>query len=116
MVSQSTLYNNTHLFQNNNYNDNQTDKEYNKIKNEFESKIKNLNCSSEYISTTINKFPSNSETLAQLSLPIVISLCPIKNTDITFVDYGEKNIPRCPNRNRRTYLNSFVKFINGGEK
>ena len=60
-----------------------------------------LNCSSEYISTTTNIFPSNSETLAQLSLPIAISLCPMKNTglDIPFVDYGEKNIPRCPNLN-----------------
>ena len=117
-ASQSTLYNNTPFFQNNNYNDNQADEEYNQIKNEFELKIQNLNCSSEYISTTTNIFPSNSETLAQLSLPIAISLCPMKNTglDIPFVDYGEKNIPRCPNRNCRAYLNPFVKFINGGEK
>ena len=66
----------------------------------------------------ITVFPSNSETLAQLSLPIAISLCPMKNTglDIPFVDYGEKNIPRCPNRNCRAYLNPFVKFIDGGEK
>ena len=110
--------NNTPYIQNNNFNDNQNDEEYNNIKNDFETKIKPFNCSSEYISTTTNIFPSNTETLNQLSLPISISLCPLKNTgmEIPLVDYGENNIPRCPNHNCRAYLNPFVKFINGGEK
>ena len=110
--------NNSHFFPNNNIDDNQNDEEYNNIINEFETKIKPLNCSSEYISTTTNIFPANIETLNQLSLPISISLCPMKNTglEIPLVDYGENNIPRCPNRNCRAYLNPFVKFISGGEK
>ena len=110
--------NNTPYFQNNNFDNNQNDEEFNNIKNEFETKIKPFNCSSEYISTTTNIFPSNIETLNQLSLPISISLCPLKNTgmDIPLVDYGVNNIPRCPNSNCRAYLNPFVKFINGGEK
>jgi len=110
--------NNTPYFQSSNIDDNQNDEEYNNIMNEFESKIKPLNCSSEYISTTTNIFPANIETLNQLSLPISISLCPMKNTglEIPLVDYGENNIPRCPNRDCRAYLNPFVKFISGGEK
>ena len=96
-----------------------TDEEFTKIKNEYESKIKPLNCSSEYISTSTNIFPSNVETLNRLSLPISINLCPMKNTglNLPLIDYGENNnIPRCPNRNCRAYLNPFVKFISGGEK
>ena len=102
----------------NNLNDNSTEEEYIQIKNEFESKIKPLNCSSEYISTTTNIFPSNIETLNKLSLPISISLCPMKDTgiELPFINYGDNNIPRCPNRNCRAYLNPFVKFIDGGEK
>jgi protein transport protein SEC24 len=42
----------------------------------------------------------------------------MKNTgmEIPFINYDNKNIPRCPNRNCRAYLNPFVKFIDGGEK
>ena len=102
----------------NNFNDNSAEEEYIQIKNEFESKIKPLNCSSEYISTTTNIFPSNIETLNKLSLPISISLCPLKDTgiELPFINYGENNIPRCPNRNCRAYINPFIKFIDGGEK
>ena len=102
-----------------NYLDNSlTDEEFIKIKEEFESKIKPLNCSSEYISTSTNIFPSNFETLTRLSMPITVSLCPMKNTGINLplINYGDKNIPRCPNSNCRAYLNPFVKFIDGGEK
>ena len=104
--------------QNNSYNDNSTEEEYNQIKNEFESKIKPYNCSPEYISTTTNIFPSNIETLNKLSLPISLSLCPMKNTgmELPLINYGENNIPRCPNRYCRAYLNPFAKFIEGGEK
>ena len=103
---------------NNNYNDQSIDEEFNQIKNEFESKIKPLNCSSEYISTTSNILPSNEETLSKLSIPISISLCPMKNTgiELPLINYGDKSIPRCPNANCRAYLNPFVKFIDGGEK
>ena len=102
----------------NNFSDNSTEEEYMQIKNDFESNIKPLNCSPEYISTSTNIFPSNIETLNKLSLPISISLCPMKNTgmEIPFINYDNKNIPRCPNRNCRAYLNPFVKFIDGGEK
>ena len=95
-----------------------TDEEFNQIKSEFESKYEPLNCSSEYISTSSNIFPSNTETLSKLSFPISISLCPMKNTGLSLplINYGDNNIPRCPNRNCRAYLNPFVKFIEGGEK
>ena len=91
------------------------DEEFNQIKSEFESKYEPLNCSSEYISTSSNIFPSNIETLSKLSFPISISLCPMKNTGLSLplINYGDKNIPRCPNRNCRAYLNPFVKFIDG---
>ena len=42
----------------------------------------------------------------------------MKNSSLNLplINYGDKNIPRCPNSNCKAYLNSFVKFINGGEK
>ena len=41
----------------------------------------------------------------------------MKNTGLSLplINYGENNIPRCPNGNCRAYLNPFVKFISGGE-
>ena len=116
---------NTPQFQNNinqtplnNYYDDSNDDEFNQLKNEFESKMKPLNASSEYISTTSSIFPSNEETLSKLSIPISVSLCPLKNTgiELPLINYGDKNIPRCPNSNCRAYLNPFVKWIEGGEK
>ena len=99
-------------------NDNLTEEDYSKIKSDFETKIKPYNSSSEYITTTSNIFPKDSKTLSQLSIPMSISLCPMKNTgeELPYVNYGENNIPRCPNRNCRGYMNPFIKFIEGGEK
>ena len=115
---------NTPQFQNNinqtplnNYYDDSNDDEFNQLKNEYESKMKPLNASSEYISTTSSIFPSNEETLSKLSIPISVSLCPLKNTgiELPLINYGDKNIPRCPNSNCRAYLNPFVKWIEGGK-
>ena len=106
-------------YQNNYYNnDDLTEEEFSKMKLEYDSKIKPLNSSSDYISTTSSIFPKDTKTLSQLSIPMSISLCPMKNTgiEIPFVNYEENNIPRCPNRNCRAYMNPFVKFIEGGEK
>ena len=99
-------------------NDNLTEEDYSKMKSDFETNIKPYNSSSEYISTTSNIFPKDSKTLSQLSIPMSISLCPMKNTgeELPYVNYGENNIPRCPNRNCRGYMNPFIKFIEGGEK
>jgi len=99
-------------------NDGITEEDFTKIKLEFDSKIKPLNCSSDFISTTSSIFPKDNKTLSQLLIPMSISLSPMKNTeeDLPYIDYGENNIPRCPNRNCRGYMNPFVKFIQGGEK
>ena len=99
-------------------NDLPSEEDFTKLKSEFDSKIKPLNSSSDYISTTSLIFPKDTKTLSQLSIPMSISLCPMKNTgeEIPYVDYGDNNIPRCPNRNCRAYMNPFVKFIQGGEK
>ncbi len=85
---------------------------------EFESKYKMYNCSYEFISPTTNVFPINNNLLSEISFPIGLNISPlsISNTQIPIVDYGEKNIPRCPNNNCRAYLNPFVKFIDGGDK
>ena len=99
-------------------NDLPSEEDFTKIKLEFDSKIKPLNSSSDYISTTSLIFPKDTKTLSQLSIPMSVSLCPMKNTgeELPYIDYGENNIPRCPNRNCRAYMNPFVKFIQGGEK
>ena len=98
--------------------DNLNEEDYSNIKLDFETKIKPYNSSSEYISTTSNLFPKDSKILSQLSIPMSISLCPMKNTgeELPYINYGENNIPRCPNRNCRGYMNPFIKFIEGGEK
>ena len=78
-----------------NFDNSQTDEEFEIIQNEYNAKLKPLNCSSDYISTSTNVFPTNGEILSQLSFPINISLCPMKNTgiDIPFIDYGDKACP-----------------------
>ena len=105
--------------QNNFYNNNNLNEEdYAKIKLDFDTKIKQYNASSDYISTTSYIFPKDTKTLSQLSIPMSVSLCPMKNRgeELPFINYGDNNIPRCPNRNCRAYMNPFVKFIEGGEK
>ena len=104
---------------NNNVFNNQTaDEEYLKLKSDYETKIKPLNCSPENISTTTSLFPKDYKTYQELAIPLSISISPMKNADkeIPFINFGDKNIPRCPNRNCRAYMNPFVKFVEGGDK
>ena len=99
-------------------NDDISSEEFTKMKLEYDSKIKPFNSHPEYISTTSLIFPKDTKTLSQLSIPMSIALSPMKNTgeELPLIDYKENNIPRCPNRNCRAYMNPFVKFIQGGEK
>ena len=98
--------------------DNGIDEEFNLILNEYESKIKHINFLDGYISTISKIFPSNIETYNQLSMQLSINLCPLYNTgiDLPLIDYNDKEIPRCINKNCRAYLNPFVKFIDEGKK
>ena len=98
--------------------ENLNDDDYKQIKLDFDTNIKQYNSLPDFISTTSLIFPKDSQTLSQLSIPMSISLCPMKNTEceIPFVNYGDNNIPRCPNKSCRAYMNPFVKFIEGGEK
>lgn len=94
------------------------DEELNLILNEYESKIKNLNFLDGYITPISKIFPSNIDTYNQLSMQLSINLCPLFNNgiELPLIDYKEKEIPRCNNKNCRAYLNPFVKFIDEGEK
>ena len=96
------------------------DAEFEIIRHEYNTKIKPLNCTPNYISTTSEILPSDGQTLSQLGLPIGISISPLNNSipddDIPVIDYGSNNIPRCKNQNCCAYLNPFVKFIENGEK
>ena len=96
------------------------DAEFEIIRHEYNNKIKPLNCTPNYISTTSEILPSDGQTLSQLGLPIGISISPLNNSipddDIPVIDYGSNNIPRCKNQNCCAYLNPFVKFIENGEK
>ncbi len=101
------------------YNQNDINSNYDIMINEYENKLKIYNCSNEFISPTTNVFPNNNNLLTELSFPIGLNLSPLSNMsqrEIPFINYGEKNIPRCPNNNCRAYLNPFVKFIEGGDK
>ena len=96
------------------------DTEFELIMHEYNSKIKPLNSSSNFISTSSEIFPSNSQISSQLNMPISISLSPLSNCSmeeyVPIIDYGSNNIPRCKNEKCSAFLNPFVKFFESGEK
>ena len=87
---------------------------------EYFSKLKPLNSSSDYISCSSEVLPSNEQTYNQLGIPISLSLSPIINqnyeNEIPLIKYGSNNIPRCKNESCEIFLNPFVKFIDSGER
>ena len=68
------------------------EEEYDKIMNEYETKIKPFNCSSYYISPISNIFPLDVKTYNQILMPLAISLNPLYDTGINLplIDYGKK--------------------------
>ena len=116
-ANNSNNYKNIQFYKKNN-NDNGNNDEFNLILNEYESKIKNINYLDGYITTISKIFPSNIDTYNQLNMQLSINLCPLFNNgiELPLIDYNEKEIPRCNNKNCRAYLNPFVKFIDEGEK
>lgn len=114
-VSSTYKYNNIPSYPNN-IDERGDDKEYNLIKEEYESKMKPFNCSNDSISTITNIFPSDYEAYSQLSMPLSFDISLINNNgnNIPLIDYGENEIPRCKNKNCREYLNPFVNFIDSG--
>ena len=101
------------------YDDNNAKSEYDLIKSDYENNIMPFNCSKDFLSTTFNVFPSNSNLITKCNLPLGLSISPMSNesnVNIPVIDYNPKKIPRCPNTQCRAYLNPFVKFIEGGER
>ena len=105
--------------ENNNYQSNYT-KEYGRsLENnnkEFDIKCKSLNCSKEYLRTTINIFPRYEYQLDQLKIPIGVTISPssfnTKKGEFSLISYGEqKDIPRCKNNNCKAFINPYIKFI-----
>lgn len=93
--------------------------EFDLAKEEWETSLKQFNCSDQYIKPTAYVLPNTQNLLHQLSFPIGLSISPVSSTageEIPLVSYEDKTIPRCPNTQCRAYLNPFVKFIEGGEK
>ena len=97
------------------------DTEFEMIMHEYNSKLKPLNSSPNFISSSCNILPSNDQILKQLNIPISISISPLNNIspdddEIPLIDYGSNNIPRCKNQKCSAFLNPFVKFFENGEK
>ena len=96
------------------------DDDFDLIYQEYSSKIKPLNSSSNYISSSAQILPSNEKTYSELGIPISLSLSPIINQNLEdtppLVNYGSNNIPRCKNQTCQIFLNPFVKFIDNGER
>ena len=115
----NSLYNNNYQL---NYPEKNSveDTEFEIIMHEYNTKKKLLNSSSNFISTSCEILPSNSQISSQLNIPISISLSPLNNNSIDeyvpLVDYGSYNIPRCKNEKCSAFLNPFVKFFENGEK
>ena len=83
---------------------------------ELDSKYKNLNCSKEYLRSTINIFPKYESQLNQLKIPIGVIISPssiyTKKGEFPLISYGEDNeIPRCKNENCKAFVNPFIKII-----
>ena len=116
-INNNNYYDNTQL----NYPEkNIEDSQFEIIKHEYNSKIKHLNSSPNFISSSSEIFPSDYQTMSQLNIPFSISISPFNNTseydEIPLIDYGSHNIPRCNNQNCSAFLNPFIKFIENGEK
>jgi protein transport protein SEC24 len=97
------------------------DTQFEIIKHEYYTKIKHLNSSPNFITSSSEILPSDEQTLSQLNIPISISISPFNNSNtlyelVPLVDYGSNNIPRCKNQNCSAFLNPFIKFIENGEK
>ena len=83
---------------------------------EFLSKYKKLNCSKEYLRSTISVFPRYESQLNQLKIPIGVNISPssfyTKKDEFPLVSYGELNeVPRCKNQNCKAFINPFIKII-----
>ena len=83
---------------------------------ELDSKYKNLNCSKEYLRSTINIFPKYESQLNQLKIPIGVIISPssiyTKKGEFPLISYGEDNeVPRCKNENCKAFVNPFIKII-----
>ena len=83
---------------------------------EFLSKYKNLNCSKEYLRSTINIFPRYESQINQLKIPIGLYISPSsiysKKDEFPLISYGEINDPpRCKNINCKAFINPFIKII-----
>ena len=83
---------------------------------EFLSKYKNLNCSKDYLRSTISVFPRYESQLNQLKIPIGLNISPssfyTKKDEFPLVTYGEINdVPRCKNPNCKAFINPFIKII-----
>ena len=102
------------------HNKDSQNKEFDIIYQDYLSKIKPLNSSSNYISCSADIYPSDEETYSKLGIPITLSLSPISETEVQsqlpLVNYGANEIPRCKNKNCDIFLNPFVKFIDSGER
>ena len=83
---------------------------------ELDSRYKNLNCSKEYLRSTINIFPKYESQLNQLKIPIGVIISPssiyTKKGEFPLISYGEDNdVPRCKNENCKAFVNPFIKII-----
>ena len=83
---------------------------------ELDSKYKYLNCSKEYLRSTINIFPKYESQLNQLKIPIGVIISPssiyTKKGEFPLISYGEDNeVPRCKNENCKAFVNPFIKII-----
>ena len=104
----------------NRINNNNQNKEFDIIYQDYLSKIKPLNSSSNYISCSSDIYPPDEQTSSKLGIPITLSLSPISETEVEsklpLVNYGSNEIPRCKNKTCDIFLNPFVKFIDNGER
>ncbi|KAF8975060.1 COPII subunit, partial [Entomortierella lignicola] len=75
------------------------------------------NCDPSYKRSTLNAIPSNSQLLQKSRLPLGLVITPyrsVKEGDEPVPVVSDSIIARC--RRCRTYINPFVKFVEGGQR
>lgn len=85
------------------------------IKKEFEV-LSTYSSSNLIYRTSINKMPSNIETMKDSGIILGLNINPLNNTNpLPLIKYNEgEEIPRC--NTCKAYINPFLKWVEGGDK
>lgn len=84
------------------------------VQNVLKSGVNAMQCGSEYMRTTTQRFPNSAQLISRYSLPLGAVVKPLNGQELPLVNFGTAGVIRC--RKCRTYINPFVTFLEGGRR